>query len=86
VPIDSAELPRLRRLTETPIAPHIAFSVSDLDATVQRARAAGHTVIVSEFAEGQAFLCDPSGNIIEFNSMSTASESQVISPPTMTRC
>ena len=69
VPIDPGELPPQRRLTETPMAPHIAFSVSNLDATVQRARAAGHTVIISEFAEGQAFITDPSGNIIEFNSM-----------------
>ena len=86
VPIDPGELPRLRQLTGTPIAPHIAFSVSNLDATVQRARAARHIVIVSEFAEGQAFISDPSGNIIEFNSMSTAAESEVIDPPTMTRC
>ena len=69
VPIDPGELPPQRRLTETPMAPHIAFSVSNLDATVQCARAAGHTVIISEFAEGQAFITDPSGNIIEFNSM-----------------
>lgn len=69
VPVDAGELPPLRQLTETPMAPHIAFSVTNLDDTVQRARAAGHTVIISEFAEGQAFIADPSGNIIEFNSM-----------------
>jgi glyoxylase I family protein len=69
VPIDPGELPPLRQLTKTPMAPHVAFSVPNLDATVQRARGAGHTVIVSEFAKGMAFIADPSGNIIEFNSM-----------------
>jgi hypothetical protein len=39
------------------------------DATVRHARAAGHNVIVNEFAECQTSIADPAGSIIEFNSM-----------------
>jgi hypothetical protein len=68
LPIDPGELPPLRQLTTAPMAPHIASSVFNLDTTVRRPRAAGHTVISSELAEGRAFITDPSRNVIEFNS------------------
>jgi len=67
VPPDSAELPRPRALDRTPIAPHLAFEVPALEPMVAKLRAQGINVILSEFAEGQAFFADPSGNILELN-------------------
>jgi len=67
VPPDSAELPRPRALDRTPIAPHLAFEVPALEPMVSNLRARGIAVILSEFVEGQAFLTDPSGNILELN-------------------
>jgi len=67
VPPDAAELPKPRVLDRTPIAPHLAFEVADLEPLVSRLRAQGISVILSEFVEGQAFFTDPSGNLLELN-------------------
>lgn len=64
-PVDEAELPRQRVFDSAPMAPHVAFSVTDAEAVAARLRAAGVKVVFSEFVEGQAFFTDPSGNILE---------------------
>lgn len=71
-PPDPAELPRPRRLDHTPIAPHLAFEVPALEPIVSKLRAQGVDVIFSEFVEGQAFLTDPSGNLLELNAPARA--------------
>lgn len=70
VPVDPAELPKPRTLDRTPLASHTAFEVDALEPLVERLRAQGTNVIFSEFAKEQAFLCDPSGNLIELNAPS----------------
>ena len=67
VPPDPIELPRPRTLERTPLAPHLAFEVADFEPAVASLRAKGVTVILSEFAKGQAFLTDPFGNVLELN-------------------
>jgi glyoxylase I family protein len=67
VPPDSSELPRTRLLDRTPLAPHTAFEVPALGPIVERLRAEGVEVIFSEYVDGQAFLLDPSGNVLELN-------------------
>ncbi len=67
VPPDPDELPRARRLDRTPLAPHTAFEVSALGPIVERLRGLGVDVILSEYVDGQAFLLDPSGNVLELN-------------------
>ena len=50
--------------------PHFAIEVDDLAATVNSIRAHGHTVYDIEHSPGfgyQAFVLDPSGNLIELN-------------------
>jgi len=73
VPPDASELPKPRRLERTPIAAHTAFEVPELGPIVSRLRAHKVDVILSEFAEGQAFLTDPSGNILELNAPAASS-------------
>lgn len=50
---------------------HVAFLVHDLDAVVERLRAAGYAVSapkpVGDTVIRQAFLHDPDGNLIEFS-------------------
>jgi catechol 2,3-dioxygenase-like lactoylglutathione lyase family enzyme len=51
-------------------APHFAIEVDDLAGTVQSIRDQGHTVYDVEHSQGfgyQAFVLDPSGNVIELN-------------------
>ena len=67
VPPDLAELPKPRLMDRTPLAAHTAFEVPSLEPMVSDLRARGVNVILSEFVEGQAFLTDPSGNVIELN-------------------
>ncbi|MFT4053777.1 MAG: VOC family protein [Novosphingobium sp.] len=64
-PIDDGELPPQRVLTQTPMAPHLAFSVADVKVVAQRLEANGVAVVFSPYMEGQAFFTDPSGNILE---------------------
>ena len=71
VPPDPAELPRPRSLDRTPLAPHLAFEVPALEPLVSSLRGQGLAVILSEYVEGQAFLLDPSGNIVELNAPTT---------------
>ena len=73
VPFDNAELPKARRLDRTPVAAHTAFEVPSLDPWISNLRAKGIAVILSEFVEGQAFITDPSGNILELNAPAAAS-------------
>jgi catechol 2,3-dioxygenase-like lactoylglutathione lyase family enzyme len=50
--------------------PHFAIDVDDLAATVESIRERGHTVYDIEHRQGlgyQAFVIDPSGNVIELN-------------------
>lgn len=69
VPPDPAELPTPRTLTAAPMAAHIAFNVPSLKPALARAEAAGINVVLSDLVEGQAFMTDPSGNIIELNAV-----------------
>ncbi|WP_285020736.1 VOC family protein [Novosphingobium sp. fls2-241-R2A-195] len=64
-PVDDDELPPRRVLQETPMAPHLAFSVADVKRVARRLEESGVTVIFSPYMEGQAFFTDPSGNILE---------------------
>jgi len=72
VPPDLDELPRTRRLDRTPLAPHTAFEVPALGPIVERLRSLGVEVIFSEYVDGQAFLMDPSGNVLELNAPANA--------------
>ena len=50
--------------------PHFAIEVEDLASTVESIRKLGHTVYEQEHSQGfgyQAFVIDPSGNVIELN-------------------
>lgn len=71
VPPDATELPRARILDRTPLAPHLAFEVPALEPLVSNLRGQGVDVILSEYVEGQAFLLDPSGNVVELNAPAT---------------
>ena len=54
--------------------PHFALQVDDLAATVARIRECGATVFEVEHDQGfgyQAFVFDPSGNLIELNQPDT---------------
>jgi glyoxylase I family protein len=67
VPPDPTELPKPRTLDRTPLGPHLAFEVPALEPLVSNLRRGGLTVILSEYVDGQAFLLDPSGNVVELN-------------------
>jgi catechol 2,3-dioxygenase-like lactoylglutathione lyase family enzyme len=49
----------------TPIANHAAFAIDDYDAAVGQLRAAGLEVVEAGRANGQLWVGDPDGNVIE---------------------
>jgi glyoxylase I family protein len=63
-------VPSGERVGPLPGGPHFALQVDDLDAVVGEIEAKGVTVRRSDHRPGaghQAFLSDPSGNLIELN-------------------
>ncbi len=50
----------------TPVANHIAFTVSDYEKTITLLETAGLDVIKSNPQMGQLWVADPSGHVIEF--------------------
>jgi glyoxylase I family protein len=67
---DGHQLHFWQRSTPTSTLPHFGIEVEDLNATIEAIRAHGLTVYEPEYQEGfgyQAFVFDPSGNLIELN-------------------
>lgn len=65
VPPDVKELPKRKPLREVPIAGHVSFEVGDVTRAVQKLRGSGMSVAVGDYGIDQAFVLDPSGNVIE---------------------
>ena len=53
--------------TLNPIANHIAFEIDDFEAVKRRLEEAGHEVLSLGVKNGQMFVRDPHGNVVEFN-------------------
>jgi catechol 2,3-dioxygenase-like lactoylglutathione lyase family enzyme len=51
--------------TLNPAASHLAFAIDDYGATLARLEGAGHEVLATGAAQGQMWVRDPDGHVIE---------------------
>lgn len=65
VPPDAQELPKREPLREILVAGHVSFEVNNVNRSVRKLRESGMSVAVGDYGIDQAFVLDPSGNLIE---------------------
>ena len=65
------DAPPVRKIT--PIENHTAFAIDDYEATRDHLRSHGLEVLETKPKQGQMWVTDPSGNVIEFTTGATPS-------------